>query len=139
MQPKPRRYRLTSERIAERILKLRSAATTLAFTLVLVLIPFALLSRTCYQQYTLTGDYAREYEGKILDKSQTITESHTGSGVRRRLLLEGRDGARFEVAIGAETYERARKGMWIRKTSAGVELSWPTPATAESSAPEPGH
>jgi hypothetical protein len=52
-------------------------------------------------------------------------------------LLEGRDGARFEVAIGKETYERAQKGMWIRKTDAGVELSWPTPG-AESAAPEPG-
>jgi hypothetical protein len=138
LQPKPRRYRLTSERIAERIVKLRSAATTLGLALLLALIIFALLTPTCYHRYTLTGPYAREYEGKILDKSQTITESQTGSGVRRRLLIEGRDGARFEVAIGAHDYERAHEGMWIRKTGAGVELSWPTP-TAQSPAPEPGH
>ena len=99
--------------------------------LALAVASFALLAGTCYRQYTLTGPYAREYEGKILDKSQTITESETGSGVRRRLLLEGRGGGRFEVAVGAEIYERAQKGMWIKKTGAGVELTWSatTPAS----------
>jgi hypothetical protein len=133
LQPKPHRYRLKTNPL----LKLRSAATTLGLVLLLALIIFALLTATCYHQYTLTGPYARVYEGKILDKSQTITESQTGSGVRRRLLLEGRDGARFEVAIGKETYERAQKGMWIRKTDAGVELTWPvSPAAADVPAAE---
>jgi hypothetical protein len=104
--------------------------------LVLAVVTFTLVSSHCYQQYTLTGAYAREYEGKILDKSQTITESIEGSGVRRRLLIEGRGGEKFEVAIGAETYERAQKGMWIKKTEAGVELTWPM-TQAESPTPEP--
>lgn len=121
MTPKKRGHQLT----ANRTLKLRSAATTFGLLLILAVVMFTVLTSTCYQQYTLTGAYRREYEGKILDKSQTITESHTGSRVRRRLLLEGRGGERFEVAIGEETYERARKGMWIKKTEAGVELTWP--------------
>jgi len=125
LTPKKRRYHLTPNPS----LKLRSAATTFGLVLLLALVTFALLTATCYNQYTLTGPYAREYEGKILDKSQTITESQTGSGVRRRLLLEGRGGEKFEVAVGAETYERAQKGMWIKKTDAGIELTWPmTPA-----------
>lgn len=132
MKSKKRRYQLTSNFL----LKLRSAATTFGLVLMLALVIFALLTATCYNQYTLTGPYAREYEGKILDKSQTITESQTGSGVRRRLLLEGRGGERFEVAIGEETYERAQKGMWIKKTEAGVELTWPMSPAAESPAPE---
>lgn len=130
MKSKKRSYQLTTGRI----LKLRGAATTFGLALLLALITFALLTATCYNQYTLTGPYAREYEGKILDKSQTITESQTGSGVRRRLLLEGRGGERFEVSIGEETYERAQKGMWIKKTEAGVELSWPMSPAAESPA-----
>jgi len=132
LNPKKRRYQLTTNPL----LKLRSAATTLGLVLLLALIIFTLLTATCYHQYTLTGPYAREYEGKILDKSQTITESQTGSGVRRRLLLEGRGGEKFEVAIGAETYERAREGMWIKKTDAGVELTWPMSPAAESPAAE---
>ena len=108
---------------------------TFGLVLALAVVTFTLLTSTCYQQYTLTGPYAREYEGKILDKSQTITESHRGSGVRRRLLIEGRDGEKFEVAIGEENYERARKGMWIKKTEAGVELTWPM-TQAESPALE---
>jgi len=120
---------------AEINLRLRNAATTFGLWLILAVVTFTLLASTCYHQYTLTGPYAREYEGKILDKSQTISESHTGSGVRRRLLIEGRGGERFEVAIGAETYERAQKGMWIRKTEAGVELTWPA-IMLESPTPE---
>ena len=108
----------------------RTAAATFGTVLVFAVVFFALLAGRCYQQYTLSGAYRRAYEGRIVDKSQTITESQTGSGVRRRLLIEGRGGERFEVAIGEESYERAQKGMWIRKTEAGgVELSWPmTPA-----------
>jgi hypothetical protein len=130
LKSKKRRYQLTTNPL----LKLRSAATTFGLVLFLALVIFTLLAATCYNQYTLTGPYAREYEGKILDKSQTITESQTGSGVRRRLLLEGRGGEKFEVAIGEETYERAQKGMWIKKTEAGVELTWPTTPAAESPA-----
>lgn len=91
-------------------------------------ITFTSLINHCHRQYTLTGAYRREYEGRILDKSQTITESRQGSGVRRRLLIEGRGGERLEVAIGADTYERAQKGMWIRKTAEGIELTWPLQA-----------
>ncbi len=92
---------------------------------IIAIVVIAVAFNSCHQQYTLTGPYVAEYEGKVLDKWQTITESQTGSRVRRRLLIEGRNGERFEVAIGAETYEQARKGMWIKKTEAGVELSWP--------------
>jgi hypothetical protein len=110
----------------------------LGLALALAVVIAALLTATCYQQYTLTGSYRREYEGKILNKSQTITESKTGSGVRRRLLVEGRGGERFEVAVGAEAYERAREGMWIKKTNAGVELTWPTTTTATEDTPAAG-
>lgn len=131
MKPKKRKRQLA----AKDTLKLRNATLMFSLVLVLAIVTFTLLTSTCYRQYTLTGTYAREYEGKILDKSQTITESYRGSGVRRRLLIEGRGGEKFEVAIGGETYERARKGMWIKKTEAGVELTWPM-TTAESPAPE---
>ena len=131
MKPKKRQRQLA----AKSKLKLRVTTLTISFVLVIAVVTFTLLTSHCYQQYTLTGAYAREYEGKILDKSQTITESKRGSGVRRRLLLEGRGGEKFEVTIGAETYERAQAGMWIKKTEAGVELTWPM-TQAESPAPE---
>jgi hypothetical protein len=110
---------------------------TLGLALALVALVVALLVATFYQQYMFDGPYTREYEGKILDKSQTITESRTGSGVRRRLLIEGRGGEKFEVAIGVETYERAQTGMWIKKTEAGVELTWPSNLTATPAATPP--
>lgn len=126
MNKKRRGHQLKANRASQ----LRGATKTFGLLLVLALAIFTLLAGTCYRQYTLTGPYVREYEGKILDKSQTITESQTGSGVRRRLLLEGRDGRKFEVAIGAETYERAQKGMWIKKSeAAGIALTWPVEAT----------
>lgn len=78
-----------------------------------------------YQRTASTGIYRAEYEGRVIEKSETFTESNTGSLVRRRLLVEDRNGVRFEVAVSKELYDRVRKGMWIKKSRQGVELSWP--------------
>ncbi len=113
--------------VKESALRLRGTLKTGVTLSIIAIVGVALIFTHCRQQYNLTGPYARDYEGKILDKSQTITESQTGSGVRRRLLIEGTGGERFQVAIGENTYERVQKGMWIKKTEAGVELTWPEP------------
>jgi hypothetical protein len=101
--------------------KLKTLASVLVSALLVTLI--TLSANTCYQRYALTGPYRPEYEGKILDKSMTITDSHTGSGVSRRLLLEGRSGERFQIAVSEKTYEQAQPGMWIRRSEAGIELN----------------
>ena len=66
-----------------------------------------------------------EYEGRVVDKHQTGVETQTGSRVARRLVIEGKNGERFEVMPTAEVYERAQVGRLIRGGGAGVELSWP--------------
>jgi hypothetical protein len=77
------------------------------------------------RQTSSAGIHRMEYEGRVIDKSETIVETDLGSRVRRRLLIEGKDGGRFEVAVNEELYARVRKGMWIKRTSKGAELSWP--------------
>jgi hypothetical protein len=77
------------------------------------------------QQTSSTGLQRMEYEGRVIDKSETFVETDLGSRVQRRLLIEGKDGRRFEVAVNEELYARVRKGMWIKRTSRGAELSWP--------------
>ena len=84
-----------------------------------------LVALLLYPQYTLTGPYRREYEGKVLNKSITLIDSRTRTGARRRLHLEGRGGEQFQVAVDDDIYERAQAGMWIRRDSSGVELRWP--------------
>jgi hypothetical protein len=69
-----------------------------------------------------------EYEGRIVDKSLTIRETMLGSKFSRRLVIEGKGGGRFEVAAGADVYERAQVGMWVKGGSAGVELGGHAPA-----------
>lgn len=101
-------------------LVLKIGATILIAALVLALIVIV------YQQrHSPTGVYRKEYEGRVIEKSETFAETHEGSFVSRRLLIEGRDGVRFEVVVTKELYERVQKGMWIKKSSYGVELSWP--------------
>lgn len=93
-----------------------------------ILVAAALLTLAIivYRQRTSpTGTHRSEYEGRVVDKSQTILETNEGSFVRRRLLIEDRNGVRFEVAVSRELYERAQKGMWIKRSRRGVELSWP--------------
>ncbi|MDQ4121074.1 MAG: hypothetical protein M3209_06475 [Acidobacteriota bacterium] len=40
----------------------------------------------------------------------------------RKLLIEDKDGVRFEVLVGAEIYERAQIGRQIKSSKSGVEI-----------------
>jgi hypothetical protein len=79
------------------------------------------------ERFTSTGLYRIEYEGKIVDKSVTITESQTGSGAARRLLIRAKNGEEFQVTINEVLYGRAQIGMWIKSSSKGAELTWAEP------------
>jgi hypothetical protein len=67
------------------------------------------------------------YEGRIVDKSITLSETYQGSGKVLRLHVRGRDGEVSAVKVTYDTYERARVGMWVRSEGGGVELSWDEP------------
>lgn len=80
-----------------------------------------------YQRSSSTGLYRSEYEGRILDKWVNIGETQTGSVPQRRLLIKGRDGQTFAVAVNQPLYERAQVGMWIKSSKANAELTWNEP------------
>lgn len=70
----------------------------------------------------------REYEGKIVDKWAGYSHTDEGSFPYFRLAIETDGQQKLTVAIDRENYERARVGMRIRKTSAGIEMSSDEPA-----------
>ena len=88
------------------------------------------------QKLRSEGPYRLAYEGRILDKSVTITESQTGSRAAYRLHLAGRDGARFEIVVNRDFYERAQVGMWVRSDHDGAKLSWSEPPAARGAKAE---
>ena len=67
------------------------------------------------------------YEGRIVDKSITLSESQKGSGRVLRLHVRGRDGGNFAVKVDYDTYNRAQVGMWVRNDGGGPQLSWEEP------------
>ena len=73
------------------------------------------------------------YEGRVVDKSVTLSETPQGSGKVLRLHLRGRGGENFTVKVDYDTYDRARVGMWARSDAGGVELSWDEPPPADAS------
>lgn len=75
------------------------------------------------QRLTSTGLHRMDYEGRIVDKSATVTESETGSGVRHLLRVRAKDGEEFSVTVNGSLYERAQIGMWIKSSSRGAELT----------------
>lgn len=77
----------------------------------------------CYQQFSSIGVYRKEYEGRIVDKAQTIRESDIAPFVTRRFVIESKNGARFVVGVDSEIYNRAEIGMWIKKDSNGVIIT----------------
>ena len=108
-------------RSSERKSKLRSVAINVFFVTLIVL-GMATTLYSCGQRLNSSGLYRSSYEGKIVAKSATISESQQGSGMRFRLSINAPDGLPFEVAVDREIYERARVGMLIKKDSSGVKL-----------------
>jgi hypothetical protein len=104
--------------------RLRKVLKTVAVILI-IFGALAFFTAVYKHQTSSAGIYRMEYEGRIVDKSETFAESRTGSRVSRRLLIEAKDGSRFEVAVNKELYDRVQKGMWIKSSGQGVELSWP--------------
>lgn len=75
------------------------------------------------QRYTSTGLYRGDYEGRIVDKSATITESDTGSGVKRLLRVKAKNGEEFQVSVNRNLYEQAKVGTWVKSKGGGAELT----------------
>lgn len=94
---------------------------------VLVLAVVAAIIFSIYQRYSSTGLYRTDYEGRVMDKSATVTESNEGSGVSRRLLIKAADGQVFQVYATRSLYERAQIGMWIKSKGSNVELTQDEP------------
>lgn len=63
------------------------------------------------------GAYRVAYQGRIIDKWATYSESEQGSTPQFRLLIKGDDQSRFTVSVSPEIYEQATVGMRIRKDS----------------------
>ena len=108
-------------RSSERKSKLRNGAISVFFVTLIVL-GLATTLYSCGQRLNSSGLYRSSYEGKIVDKSATISESQRGSGVGYRLSIIAPDGLPFEVVVDREIYELARVGMLIKKDSSGVKL-----------------
>jgi hypothetical protein len=85
-----------------------------------------------YQKFNSTGAYRMDYEGRIFDKSLTLSESLTGTGAVRRLHIQAKNGESFAVVVNSSLYERAQIGMWIKSDRNGAQLSWPGQAPANS-------
>ena len=115
-----------SWRLREAVTKVLMVATALALVAGLTLV---------YRQFhSPAGIFRPGYEGRIVNKHVTSRETKEGSWALRQLLVEGQDGARFEVAVGPEVYGRAEVGMWVKVRNAQVELTRPA---AHSPAVEP--
>jgi hypothetical protein len=68
------------------------------------------------------GPFRNEYQGRVVDKWASYTQSEQGSRPYFRLVVEGEDKVRFQVSVSADIYERAKVGMRVKKTEKGVEL-----------------
>ena len=87
----------------------------------------ATLAITFYQRFNFSGPYRVEYEGRVVRKSLTVTETDEGSRRVLRLHVRGKGGEEFQVIVNRSLYGRAQEGMWIRSSREGAELSWVEP------------
>jgi hypothetical protein len=98
------------------------------FLAIVAVVFLAGVSILTYQCSTSTGPFRSEYSGRIIDKRISVFESNQGSVFTKELIVEEKSGRRFTVSVTQEIYDRAKPGMWIQKTSTGIELL-PDPKT----------
>ena len=101
----------------------RSGQVGTALVVVVVIVVAAAAFISIRQRYTSTGLYRIDYEGRIVDKSVTVTESETGSGVKRLLRIRANNGEEFQVYVNRNLYEQAKVGMWVKSKAGSAELT----------------
>ncbi len=75
-----------------------------------------------------------DYDGRIVDRWATFSESDTGSRAYYKLLVEENSRRRITVVVDSEIYTRAQVGMRIRSSSNHIELNG-KPAQSAPSGP----
>ncbi|MBV9926555.1 MAG: hypothetical protein JOZ96_16160 [Acidobacteria bacterium] len=103
--------------------------------LALVLVMAALVFVYAYPRLTRPPLAQRDFEGRVVEKFVALGESQIGSRTFPRLGVETANGARFNVAVTDEMYQRARVGMRVSRHRGELILSGDVP---ELSAPGGG-
>ncbi len=108
---------------------------TVAWGLLIVTL-FAGLLAFVYKAGNRVNPHA--YEGRIVDKWAGYSDTDQGSFPYFRLVIETDGSQTLTVAIDRDNYERAKVGMRIKKTSAGIEMSADEPANQQQLQNRPG-
>jgi hypothetical protein len=117
--------RIRNEDLEERVWTPR----TILWLLAILVCITAVLWSVYFFRSTKTGPFRQEYEGQIVEKWADYSHSEQGSQPYFRLMVKGRDSQQFSVSVSSEIYDRAKVGMFVRKTDAGVELIANEPIT----------
>jgi len=64
-----------------------------------------------------------KYGGQVIDKSLTVSESQFGSRLRRQLLIQSKNGEKFEVIATESVFNKARIGNWVKADEQRIEFS----------------
>jgi hypothetical protein len=88
---------------------------------------FAVGFAYAYPRLTRTPLVRRDFDGRVVEKFVTLGESRMGSATFPLLVVEIANGARFNVAVSDEQYERARVGMRVSRHRGELILSWDEP------------
>lgn len=92
-------------------------------SLVLILLFATVLCWSVYKfRSANTGPFRSEYEGRIIDKWADHSQSEQGSQPYFRLIIRSSDNQQFTVSVSSEIYDRAKVGMFVKKTVAGIEF-----------------
>lgn len=67
--------------------------------------------------------FRSKYEGQVIDKSLTVSESQFGSRLRRQLLIQSKNGERFEVIATESIFNEAKIGNWVKADEQRIEFS----------------
>ena len=118
MSSKAFRNKIRDRRATSSVWDLKTVAVLLTMVLCVSLLFLAVYKRSQSRTATLP----KEFEGQIVDKWITFSDSESGSSRYYWLLVEVEEQRRFTVPVYRELYEHAQVGMRLKRSAKGLEV-----------------
>jgi hypothetical protein len=105
-----------------RLKQLLTNGLRISLAVICLLLILAVIAYLTNQINCTDCPFRSEYEGQVIDKSLTLSESRLGSSVRWRLLIQSKDGELFNVSVAESVYNKAQIGGWIKTDGERIEF-----------------
>lgn len=102
--------------------KLLIEGLRLAFAIICLILILGIIAYFVNQINCANCVFQPKYEGRVIDKSLTFSESQLGSRIIRRLYIKSSNGGEFQVNASESLYNQVKIGDLIKSDEERTEI-----------------